>query len=178
MRKMLTVLFSIYLIFALLKQKLTIFNPSFAYATAIFEVYFGTVLNLIIPQVERPSWLPSSLSVSNNATAVIIVDDNTIHEVWKTRLESHCKTLHMKSPDEFLNASSSLPGNSFFLVDYELGNKTINGLDLIRLYLQGHDCYLVTSHYMSNDVIAAALKDGIPVIPKFLAPYIPVVGKS
>ncbi len=133
---------------------------------------FGTVINLIIPVIQSPPWLADSLSLENIDSIVVIDDDPSIHEVWKARLQNVMDIIHFKSTTEALEYLPTLSSKSLFLVDHEFRKTSENGLNFIESSLLGKKAYLVTSHYLEDEIGCAAQAAHIKVIPKFLAPFI------
>lgn len=136
----------------------------------------GTVLRLIIPKSPTPGWFLSSLKISRSANVICIDDDDSIHQLWGTRM----KPLGMKYysftsiTQAILQEQALFLPKTTFLIDYEFIGQNTNGLDIIKS-LKGKGCmHLVTSHYEEHDLITQCNELGIKIIPKNMAAIIPI----
>lgn len=145
----------------------------------------GTKVTIILPKAKPPEWFVSALFLTTNTKLVALDDDQSIHGIWQRRT----RFAEMKGDGvELLNFtnlevfSDWLEGNVgplcdyVFLIDYEFPEKVETGLDLIeRLHLQKQSI-LVTSRYDEIDVLSRCIRQGIRLIPKAMAAYIPIRG--
>ena len=57
---------------------------------------------------------------------------------------------------------------TFFLVDYDLQDKTTNGIKLIKNYELEKRALLVTGHYDDPAIVQKCMQEGIKILPKIL----------
>jgi len=144
----------------------------------------GTKVFVLLPRCDAPAWFLQELRIEPGTDVVIVDDDPSIHEVWKSKLGAEAalgrlRLHHFKSPDalaEWHNsgAKAADPDSTrrLFLVDYEFIGHTSNGLDVIdRLGIQ-RDAVLVTSHYDDRDVVEGCMDAGVRLLPKGLAGWV------
>ncbi len=141
----------------------------------------GTIITITLPRAGTPTWFVQELNVSANATVVTCDDDQTIHQVWDGRLASAggeaAGVRHIRlSTTEQLKAwvLSSLSARDLFLIDYEFLGQTETGLDAIESLGIASQSVLVTSRYEEPHVRSRAIEYGLRILPKGLAPFVPL----
>lgn len=136
----------------------------------------GTVATIKIPKSNPPSWLASQITLNDSQTVVVVDDDPTIHQVWKTRFSSlgiGVKNFsNIIEMEKFLNNTS--PVNLFFLVDYELIGSPLNGLEFISQNNLYERSILVTSRYDQSDILKFAKEKKTKILPKSSVQLIPI----
>jgi hypothetical protein len=119
---------------------------------------------------------------------VTLDDDISINQVWNSRLEkfsnlsSKIDHISFTSGNEFRNwvmklGSHEIDVNPFkviYLVDYELINQNVTGLDLIEELGIAKQAVLVTSRYEETHLIERCNKIGTKLIPKTMAGFVPL----
>lgn len=78
------------------------------------EVGKGTTVTISLLQEPAPAWFVPELKIENGSTVVIVDDDNSIHQIWRGRLEKFVRecnvTLkHFSTPGEII--THPLPTN-------------------------------------------------------------------
>jgi hypothetical protein len=111
-------------------------------------------------------------------------DDVSIHQLWQSRFTSlrvedagvkihylrTCQDLRKFFRENFAELDKSL-----FLIDYEIYGSSENGLDMIEAIGIESQAILVTSRYEETQIRARAEILRVPMIPKPLAVYIPIL---
>jgi FixJ family two-component response regulator len=145
------------------------------------QVGAGTQITLTLPRVETPKWFVEKISVPRGATVASVDDDQTIHQIWAGRLSSagamaaDVQHLTFSSLEQFESwAIQSVPNRSIFLVDFEFLAQSGNGLDTIERTGISSKAILVTSRYEEPHVRARADAMGVRILPKTLAPFVPL----
>ena len=144
----------------------------------------GTTIKILLPKAERPRWFVDAINIRNDITICIIDDDNLIHQIWDKRLienlpksHSRLKVINFSCPYEFINWSNSNnygADNVLYLCDYEFLNKNTNGLALIKELKIEQSTILVTGSYEERTIQDYCGKNGVKLLPKSMAAYIPV----
>ena len=154
--------------------------------TVTSQVGIGTVVTMRLPKATTPDWFLEKLEIQPNSFLVSADDDHTIHQIWDGRLSSvdarssGIEHLTFSSLEQFenwlLENSTSV---SSFLVDYEFLGQIGTGLDVIERTGINRKAILVTSRYDEPYVRDRAELLGVKVLPKALAPFVPLsIGKS
>lgn len=138
----------------------------------------GTTVTISLPQAQAPEWFLNQLTLSKGTQVISIDDDQTVHQIWKSRLQSrdqsvsHVSFTSVAQFEEWLSTNKQLPLK--FLVDYEFLGHEENGLQVIeRLDIAGR-AVLVSSRAEDFNVQSRAKVLGLKLIPKGLAAIIPI----
>jgi CheY-like chemotaxis protein len=146
----------------------------------------GTQVTLTIPLTKRPGWFASELMIPEDSTIVILDDDPSIHQVWKSRLSTLVARgkalpgLNFSSADEMRDGVNRLKQDrlaarqAMYLCDYELAGGSVTGLDLIEQLDIAQQAILVTSYFDDPGVIEKCNRLGCRIIPKSFADSIPI----
>jgi|GEM_PF-2790552 len=147
------------------------------------EVNQGTQICISLPQADAPSWFVESIAVHGPKTIVVLDDDESIHQIWKMRFEmisqekGKIELLHFYSSEEILKWFRMTLGaveNPLYLCDYDLIESKKTGLDVIDMLGIASESILVTSRYDDPQIQEKCTKSGIQLLPKTLAPLIPI----
>lgn len=143
----------------------------------------GTEIALTLPRAEPPPWFVSRLELPPAGEVVILDDDDTIHAIWKQRLQvlplgaEKITVRHFSTPRElrlWAEEGFPTPERVLLLVDYELVGAEETGLDLVESLDLGTRSVLVTSRSEDPGVLAHCARLGVRLIPKGLAGFVPV----
>lgn len=137
----------------------------------------GTTVTIGLPKADPPLWFVPKLELRKDMTIVVLDDDTSIHQIWDERISPlGAKIIHYTTPDALINwyKEQNSDDNVMFLVDYELLNQNMSGLDLIEKLNLLNNTYLITSRYEENEIINRVKKLNIGMVPKSIAPYIPI----
>jgi len=142
----------------------------------------GTSVSINLPRANPPQWYVPALSLVAEQTIIIFDDDPVIHEIWNCRFKEiphdfQFFPVHFFKTNELLrwftkerNRARSL----LCLVDYELCESGTNGLKLIESLRINEQSILVTNQSEDSSVRAECIRLGVKLVPKTLAPYIPL----
>jgi signal transduction histidine kinase len=138
----------------------------------------GTEFVISLPKTPSPVWFQEQIVVGPQAQIVIVDDDISIHNLWEERLDGFMKSLGLPPILRFTSATEfralSVNQNMIFLIDYELFDHTINGIDLISERHLQDQATLVTSRFDETVIRDNCVKLGIKLLPKSLIGYVPI----
>jgi signal transduction histidine kinase len=142
----------------------------------------GTSVTLYLPSCTAPSWFIDRISLSESDYLVSVDDDQTIHQIWDSRLKSiggasaSINHLSFSSMQQFAIWQKSVKNHKkiWFLIDYEFLGQQGNGLDLIEKLKIQENSILVSSRVEEEQIQAKAMLLGLKMLPKNLAPLIPI----
>ena len=136
----------------------------------------GTLLSIILKRESRPKWFVPHLSFQDSSDILILDDDDSIHQVWKKKLQdvfSSGTRLHhfndIPALTEYVHGIDL--ANYSLLVDYQVGENSKSGLDFIVEQDLQDQAYLVTSHGWKSGVYKACEAHGVKMIPKAWIQY-------
>jgi signal transduction histidine kinase len=144
----------------------------------------GTIIHIQLPRVPAPQWFVEKISLSPGITILSIDDDQSIHSLWKGRLNNvlfqrlNIKLLCFTSAKDFIQKHNRLiptnQSNILYLVDYEFIDQGINGLELIEKLETASNSILVTSRYEDPSIQEKCRILGVKLIPKALSGFVPI----
>jgi hypothetical protein len=113
---------------------------------------------------------------------VILDDDPSVHQVWKSRFDSLNSSVdsiprtHLTRLDELkkIVQASTPPERVLYLIDFELSGSTENGLDLIAKLGIANRSYLVTGRDTEVEVRNKCQSLGVGLIPKTMVAFVPI----
>ena len=137
----------------------------------------GTKITITLPRSDFPSWFCENIGINYNTKIIVLDDDPSIHDAWNERFShiSQLNIVHFYSASDLTRADMLDSSSNLYLVDYELLNDNMNGLDLIeKLGLEKH-AILVTNCVEDKELCERCEKMGVKIIPKPFVPYIPIL---
>jgi signal transduction histidine kinase len=141
----------------------------------------GVEVTMRLPRATTPFWFVERLSLPTGTTIVSVDDDQTIHQIWSGRLASvqaeakGVKHLTFSSLEQLeIWVGKTQLTATFFLIDYEFLGQSANGLGIIERIGIAARSILVTSRYEEPQVRAQANSLGVKILPKALAPFVPL----
>jgi FixJ family two-component response regulator/anti-sigma regulatory factor (Ser/Thr protein kinase) len=143
------------------------------------EIGTGTKITLTFLRVGSPDWIAEEIVLHKGDTVVILDDDNSIHDAWNARFEEYANIIKLKHFEvgeeaiDFINNAAE-KNKIFLLSDFELINQEFNGLQIIEKTSMQKQSVLVTSHYHNQPVRDLAAEIGVKILPKQLAPEVPI----
>jgi signal transduction histidine kinase len=142
------------------------------------ELGKGTRVALTLPRMAPPRWFISTLNLTNAGRVVILDDDESIHQVWRSRLGNLAMPVHhfrfAKDLEAWAIANRELSESSAFLIDYELRGQVASGLDVIEKLALGSRAVLVTSHFEETSIRLRCELARVKIVPKTMAGSIPI----
>jgi signal transduction histidine kinase len=146
----------------------------------------GTSTLLTLPSADAPPWFVPKLELEEGSHLVVLDDDESIHQIWDERLsrwtaKGAIHLTHVSSAQEFRQwfaENESIARRAKYLVDFELIGEEETGLSLVKENGVAERAILVTSRYDERDVRSSCDEDQIRLIPKGLAPFVPISVES
>ena len=143
----------------------------------------GTTVTLVLPRMSAPKWFLSSLKFNDAAEVVIMDDDDSVHQLWKSVLSpwrNEVKDLtfhHFYTTESFEGWIQEKEDRSrlTFLMDYEVLGSEKTGLEVIETHQLQKQAVLVTSHYEDPDIRTRCSKIGLKLLPKGVSMFVPVI---
>ena len=143
----------------------------------------GVTIEILIPQAEENILYPTSLAFAENMTIVVIDDDPLVYKVWQNRFanldfeKNNIKTMYAKDLKSAKKIVLQLEKNSddyILLIDNELGDPNLTGIDFVEQMKIHARSILVTSSGNSNWVYEKCSQIGLAIVPKVIQEQIPV----
>jgi hypothetical protein len=137
----------------------------------------GTTVIVTLPKAEPPRWFVRALEFTEDQTVVILDDDTSIHKVWERRLAFGPKRVHLTSGEQleqWLDVHGGLAQSPIYLVDFELKGESRSGLDWIEAMGIQSQSILVSSRCEDAAVRERCMNQGVRMIPKGLAGFVPI----
>ncbi len=140
----------------------------------------GTCVTLSVGLASAPRWFIDEVKIPSDAIDIVVLDDDpSIHEIWTDRFKSHSQTTlhHFYETKVFMDWYRSTLGSSsstLYLCDYELIGSGLTGLEVIDMIGVNRQAVLVTSHADEKELRHKCEKLGIKILPKALAPFVPI----
>jgi hypothetical protein len=143
------------------------------------KINVGTTVTIKLPKSDFPAWFCKSIDVHSNANILVLDDDQSIHDAWTERLKSmsDISISHFYKASDLVSSDIPIKAD-VYLVDYELLNDNINGLDFIEKLKLAKCAVLVTSCFEDKVLRARCEKLNVKIIPKPFVPYIPIISKN
>lgn len=145
------------------------------------DVGSGTKVELLFPEVEPPSWFVPKILLPSESSVVIIDDHPSIHQVWDEQFKTSkngnggLQVTHFSQAQEFIRWHKKHGAEAgLYLCDYELLGQTKTGIDVVEELGIWDRTILVTSHFEDEEIREECKRLGIRLIPKDLAPYVPI----
>lgn len=142
------------------------------------ELGNGTIVSISLPRVKTPSWFHKKLNLKNVREFILTDDRPVIHTLVKESLEKNVpgiKKYFHHSSEEFENwfqeNREKLIG-PIFVFDYDLGENTKNGIDLIQEFDLESKSVLLTNYYDDLLVQTKAQNANVRMFPKGLIEYL------
>ncbi len=145
----------------------------------------GTSITLSLPRQQAPKWFLTELRLETGQTVVILDDDQSIHEIWARRLPAGINLVHLHGGEEFARWVRAQEGGveargarfrepPLYLVDFELKGERLSGLDWIEEFDLQARSVMVSSRFEDAAIRARCEEQGIRMVPKGLAGFVPV----
>lgn len=143
------------------------------------ELNQGTTITIFLLSAPPALWFAQKLMILQDSEIIILDDDRTIHDVWDRLLGAiitpidNIQIKHFYNPIEMMGYYASNRSKRFkCLIDYELINTGMTGLDVIEQLKLQNEAVLVTSRYEDIQVRENSTKLNIKILPKNFTPYV------
>ena len=139
----------------------------------------GTTFTITLPKSDTPSSFIDAIHAHNYERIIILDDDPSFHDVWSKRLEGlESKVEHIYSVENMLSKYQSLHPKILLLSDFELMDKSYDGIDTIIKLNHANHSVLVTARSEELEIQERCLKAGIKLLPKSLVNYVKIIKES
>mgnify|MGYP000853261878 CR=1 FL=1 len=134
---------------------------------------FGTEVLISLPMAEQPGCIVGEIDLSSKPNLLILDDDPSIHEIWKTKIQAQGINVAVEhffdshsALDWARNNRKKLP-DCLLLSDFDLYGSSDSGLDVIeRGGFTLQNTVLITNSYNSKAIQGKCLSMGIRMFPK------------
>ena len=133
------------------------------------ELGSGTTLSMIVPRIKTPAWHLDSINLKNFDSITLCDDQQTMIDTWKIKFSSALQPLPIQSFNscEAMESKLDLNNSSLFLVDYDLGENKITGLEFLKRHETLAKQYiLVTGHFDEPWLQAECARLSCKLLPK------------
>lgn len=142
-------------------------------------------IEVVIPATAPPSWFLAELGLPAGHAVVVVDDDPWVHHMWERVLRGRgvetagsLEVIHLASLEE-LSARLQEPGFSgsagLYLIDDNYRGSAQSGLDLLERCTEiVPQAVLVTGRWEDPQVRGRSVALGLRLLPKHLAPRIPL----
>ncbi len=141
----------------------------------------GTQITLSIEAAPPPEWFLPELHLRKDQMVVVIDDDTRVHELWRMRFAAHPESglnlFHLHKPEEledWLGENPDAIVRTCFLVDYDLDNSSLTGLDLIRKNSICFQSVLVTGQTNLKELRTTCANMNVRLLPKSMVASLPI----
>ena len=146
------------------------------------QVNAGASVEILLPKIQAPQWFPQNVTVTPESTVVVLEDDISIHDVWKSKLASLPMRFHLFSHSRELRTwiaenQPNLSSTEFF-VDYELRGEELTGMDVIETEGICAQSVLVSSHVTNPQIEKKCEVLGVRRLHKEVLPFLPIFEQS
>lgn len=143
------------------------------------KIGVGTEIALDLLTALPAAWCAQKLVISQDSEVLILDDDQTIHDVWARHFDEivtpvdNIQLKHFYDPKEMMvYYANHQPKQFICLVDYELMNSNMTGLNVIEQLKLQNNAILVTSRYEDIQLREKSVKLGVKILPKNFTPYV------
>jgi phosphoglycerate-specific signal transduction histidine kinase len=131
----------------------------------------GTTITITFSVAERPSWVTERIVLPKGGTVIIVDDEPSIHNIWKTLLKEHIKDFNLvffTNCTEALAHIESLEDKNkiFLLSDLKFKNNSLHELNVILQNHMQERSLIVTNIHNNKMVYELIEQSGIRILPK------------
>lgn len=143
----------------------------------------GTTIHVSLPAAQANPLFISRLVIPANSHVIVLDDDPTVHEIWRSRLDPVELKTHGITVSWFFDSRKAealierlkRTGDEFLiLADYDLGDGLESGLDVIRRLGVCDRSIMISSCADDSQVIEACKVSSVPLVSKSLQEHIPI----
>lgn len=143
------------------------------------KVAGGSIFTINFPLCTPPCWIKTTLFL-DAYNRIIIVDDFVPNiEMMKRKVQKHCQGAEILSFSSLKDLEIFMENNDhaycFFIVDYDFGCSSPNGLNFIIEKELTSRSILVTHHFDDPQLVATALDVGVKIVPKVIFDEISII---
>jgi len=138
----------------------------------------GTTVRLTFLIALNPPWHPDQIDLLKNNRVIVLDDDMAMQTLWIHRLKNYPVKTHLFTnygeTIHWIKQNHDQLDKMVFLIDYELSEKSVNGLMLLKYLNAQGSSYLITSHAEEVNIQKEIENIGAWLIPKKFASEIPI----
>lgn len=139
----------------------------------------GTDVRIFLPLAKSPSWFVQSLKLPESKKVLVLDDEKVVHEVWKNKFHSLQLKINIISFYNESDLKEWLMQNNhtkefILLCDYDLGEKSKNGIDFIIDHKLNLQAILVTSRFEEFAIQQKCENEGIKLLPKSYVEWVTI----
>ena len=135
-------------------------------------------MELLVKKCQTPQWFVSTVTLLNRSVVVVVDDEGAVAHYWERSLKARYKDIRvpvgyapkcisLRSPGQLAsNEQDALSTGTLFLIDYNLGEGEMNGIELIDALQLTDRAILVTAHSDDVAILDEVIKRGIRLLPK------------
>lgn len=129
----------------------------------------GTILKISLPIKDKASWYLQNLKINVDTNIFILDDQQSALTLWQQKF-SETSFLNQVSfynhVSDFEKESSKWNAKSIFLIDYDMGSSSKNGIEVLKNVPKESLRCLVTGHFDDLEVRTQCEELGYYLIPK------------
>jgi signal transduction histidine kinase len=136
----------------------------------------GASLEIELPVSNSPAWWVDKIETSNISRVVVVDDQETSHDAWRMKLHRLIETEYLCSDvqlEKWLVTKGA--DRTLFLVDFDLGLDSRNGIDLVRKFSLTDQAILVTGNFDDLEIQRQCASLKLRLLPKPLIASIAIV---
>ena len=138
------------------------------------------MVTIKLPKEKSPDWFVPKLVIKSNTKILTFDDDLTVHQVWRERFDSVNKNIELirfsnvLELRKFFSVHFADLDDTLFLMDYEILNQNVTGLDLIEDLGIQKQAVLVTSRFEETGIRKRCEIQKVKLIPKSMSAFVPI----
>lgn len=129
----------------------------------------GSVFTVKLPIKDKESWYLPEVKLSRSSQIYILDDQESALALWKQKFSEtfyESQISIFNNVADFVKTSSRWNENSVFLIDYDLGKNSPNGIEVMQSIQTYSVRCLVTGHFDDLDIRNKCSELGINLVPK------------
>lgn len=135
----------------------------------------GTIFDINLPSSQISPTHIEFLPIYKYEKIIVLDDDPSFHEVWKRKFTNLTILVeHFTSVHALLEKYKSLSADSLLLCDFELMDKSYDGIKIILNYGHQDHSVLVTARSEETIIQERCATVGIKILPKTIINFVPV----
>ncbi|MGE0528915.1 MAG: sensor histidine kinase, partial [Bdellovibrionales bacterium] len=136
----------------------------------------GTKITLDLPVKNQPAWWMDKIDTSDISQIVVVDDQETSHDAWRMKLRGTVACEHITSGEELKGwLTRNGTAKTLFLVDFDLGKNSPNGIDLVESFGLAKQSILVTGNFDDLHLQSQCASLKLKLLPKPLIDAVAVV---
>lgn len=129
----------------------------------------GSIFTIKLPIDDKASWHLDHIKIKEDSEIFVLDDQQSALTLWRQKFFTtpYLERISFFSKiEDFKKTSSRWSKDSVFLLDFDLGDQSINGIELLESVPKGSMRCLVTGHFDDHEVRQKCIDKGIYLVPK------------